>query len=156
MRTGKSDALDEGVELRLGLELLLECFASHLEQFDIHVAAQMEHNIVAHLLGVPPFDLDLLLGGHAVGIVETCVGHGAHVVLVVHHAEEVQEEPLVQFRQTKGGREGREWKRQETERVLEGEAIGGEAQDLRAHGDLIRDLDAQGRDAGAETSRRTL
>ena len=36
--------------------------------------------------------------------------------------------------------EVRERKRQETERVLEGEAIGGEGQDLGAHGDLTRDL----------------
>ena len=143
---GDGDALDEGVELRLGLELLLECLATRLEQLDVrfavglHVAAQMEHDVVAHLLGVPPFELDLFLGGHAVGIVETRIGHGTLVVLVVHHVEEMREESLAQFRQTEGGGEGRERKRQETERVLEGEAIGGEGQDLGAHGDLIRDL----------------
>ena len=157
VRTGKSffrqkrlqaDALDEGVEFRLGLELLLECLATRLEQLDVrlavglHVAAQMEHDVVAHLLGVPPFEVGLLFGGHAVGIVETRVGHGTFVVFVIHHVEEVREEPLAQFRQAEGGGEGRERKRQETERVLEGEAIGGEVQDLGAHGDLIRDRDA--------------
>ena len=100
----------------------------------------MEHDVVAHLLGVPPLEFGLLLGGHAVGIVETRVGHGTLVVLVVQRVEEMREEPLAQFRQTEGGREGREKKRQETERVLEGQAIGGEGQDLGAHGDLIRDL----------------
>ena len=143
---GDGDALDEGVELRLGLELFLECLATRLEQLDVrlavglHVAAQMEHDVVAHLLGVPPFELDLLFGGHAVGIVETGIWHGTFVVLVVHHVEKVWEEPLAQFRQTEGGGEGGEGKWQETERVLEGEAIGGEVQDLGAHGDLIRDL----------------
>ena len=100
----------------------------------------MEHDVIAHLVGVPPFELGLFLGGDAVGIVETRVGQGTFVVLVFQRIEEMREEPLVQFRQTEGGGEGRETKRQETERVLEGEAIGGEAQDLGAHGDLIRDL----------------
>ena len=143
---GDGDALDEGVEFRLGLELLSERLATHLEQFDVrlavglHVAAQMEHDVVADLLGVPPLELALLLGGHAVGIVKARVGHGPHVVLTVQRAEEVREEPLPQFRQPEGGGEGREGKRQETQGVLVGEAIGGEAQDLGAHGDLVRDL----------------
>ena len=100
----------------------------------------MEHDVVAHLLGVPSFELDLLLGGHAVGIVETRVGHGAHVILVVHHVEEMRGEPLAQFRESKRGGERGEGKWQETQGVLEGEAVGGEAQDLGAHGDLIRHL----------------
>ena len=143
---GDGDALDEGVELLLGLELFLECLATRLEQLDVrlavglHVAAQMDHDVVAHLLGVPPFELDLHFGGHAVGIVETRVGHGTLIVLVVHHVEKVREEPLAQFRESKRGGEGGEGKWQETERVLEGEAIVGEARDLGAHGDLIRDL----------------
>ena len=143
---GDGDALDEGVELRLTLELLLECLATRLEELDVRlavgllVAAEMEHDVVAHLLSVPPLEFGLHLGGHAVGIVETRVGHGTLVVLVVQRVEEMREQPLAQFRQTEGGREGRERKRQETERVLEGQAIGGEVQDLGAHGDLIRDL----------------
>ena len=97
----------------------------------------MEHVTIAHLVGVPPFEFRLFLGGHAVGIVEM---HGWHGTLVVQRVKEMREEPFAQFRQTEGGGEGQERKRQETERVLEGEAIGGERQDLGAHGDLTRNL----------------
>ena len=76
-------------------------------------------------------------------IIETRVGQGAFVALVVQRVEEMREEPLTQFRQAEGGGKGGERKRQEAERVLEGEAIGGEGQDLGAHGDLTRDLPMQ-------------
>ena len=97
---------------------------------------EMEQVTIPHLVGVPPFEFRLFPGGHTVGIVEMHGWHGTFVVVVVQGVEEMREE----FGQTKGDGEGRKRKRQETERVLEGEAIGGEGEDLGAHGDLIRDV----------------
>ena len=111
LMTGRGD--DEApihrVELRLLEELSLELLAPGLEQLDVrdaillHLSSHVEFVLMMDLFGVSRLEFGLFLWRHAIRIVGVHGWHRTHIILIGHGVEEMREEPLLQFSETKGG-----------------------------------------------------